>query len=184
MDVLIAPTQTPPPTPEEPVQIPAEDRLIRVSAWQLSREGGPQQARRLLRSHVAEHVDGPALDEADVVVSELATNAFVHTGGPCELRLVQYAGFPIVYEIADVGDQEDIVAKRLAEALVCPAVADDPDIAHLDEGGFGLSIVAALTKGHCGVRPARLYHSTQAGKGVWFALPALGRRSCGSATSG
>ncbi|GLX05727.1 ATP-binding protein [Microbispora sp. NBRC 16548] len=184
MDVLLAPTQTPPPTPEQPVQIPAENCLIRVTAWRLSREGGPQQARRLLRSHVAEHVDGPALDEADVVVSELATNAFVHTGGPCELRLVQYAGFPIVCEIADVGAQEDIVAKRLAEALTPAAVADDSDIAHLDEGGFGLSIVAALAKGHCGVRPARLYHSGQVGKGVWFAVPALGRRSCDSATPG
>jgi anti-sigma regulatory factor (Ser/Thr protein kinase) len=165
------------PTPEQPAHISAEDCLIRVTAWPLRRDGGPHEVRRLLRSQVVEYLDGPALDEAEVVVSELATNAFVHTDGPCEMRLVRHAGFPIACEIVDAGDQADLVAKRLAEAgapLLPAAMADDVEaVTHLDEGGFGLGIVATLTKGRCGVHAARLSHSGQHGKGVWFAVPAL-----------
>ncbi|TLP63890.1 ATP-binding protein [Microbispora triticiradicis] len=165
------------PTPEQPVRVSAEHCLIRVTAWSLSRDGGPHQVRRLLRSQILEYLDGPALDEVEVVVSELATNAFVHTDGPCEMRLISYAGSPIACEIVDTGDQEDLVAKRLAEAgvplLPTPTADDAEAVDRLDEGGFGLGIVATLTKGHCGVHPTRLSLSEHSGKGVWFAVPAL-----------
>ncbi|MEZ0077297.1 ATP-binding protein [Planotetraspora sp. GP83] len=161
----------------EPAQIVVDDGLIRVMAWPLMREHGPQQVRRLLRPQVIEYLHGQALEDAEVVVSELATNAFVHTDGACEMRIVRHAGFPIACEIVDAGGQGDLIAKRLAEAatpIMPTAMAADPDgVAYLDEGGFGLTIVASLTKGQCGVHPTRLSHSGQLGKGVWFAVPAL-----------
>ncbi|MFC0866378.1 ATP-binding protein [Sphaerimonospora cavernae] len=165
------------PTHHRPARIAADHCQVTVAAWPLNREHGPQQVRRLLRSQVGEYLDDRAMGEAEIVVSELATNAFIHTDGPCELRIVDHAGVPLVCEIVDAGDQEDLIAKRLAEAatpLVPAAIADQADgVTRLDEGGFGLGIVASLTKGQCGVHPARLHPSGRAGKGVWFAVPAL-----------
>lgn len=157
-----------------------------VTAWPLARDGGTACSRRLLRQRLACHLDASTVDDLETVVSELATNALCHTDGPCELRIVTRADVPVLCEVADVGNQVELIAERLAAATgtgpepravngSAHAGADadaDLDVAALPERGLGLGIVVALTGGRCGVHRTRLHCSGLDGKSVWFELAA------------
>ncbi|MFF4353883.1 ATP-binding protein [Streptomyces sp. NPDC001530] len=123
-------------------------------------------ARQTVLDQLAEHIDDPGLlEDLAVMVSEATTNAAIHAPGPCELRIISHGGLPLVIEIADTGDQLDVIAARLAAGAV-------PDqLGALQDGGRGLGIIARLSGGRCAVQPTRLYSAAADGKSVWFAIP-------------
>ncbi|MGX5183123.1 ATP-binding protein [Streptomyces avermitilis] len=138
-----------------------------TTVWDLTGAPHPvRHARQVVLDQLAEHINCPGrLEDLSVMVSEAATNATIHAPGPCELRIVSHAGLPLVIEIADTGDQLDIIAARLA------AGADPDQLGTLLDGGRGLGIIARLSGGRCAVHPTRLYSTPADGKSVWFAIP-------------
>ena len=149
---------------------PAVGCHVRVSAWCLPTATAARRARNLLRSQLSEHIAHPAvLDDLDLIVCELATNAYRHTDGPCEMRLVRHGGAPVACEIADAGDGLEQVAQHLHHHARQANEASNVD--QVADAGRGLMIVALLTGGRCGVRATRLCGTGQLGKSVWFAIP-------------
>jgi anti-sigma regulatory factor (Ser/Thr protein kinase) len=87
---------------------------FKMLAWALSPDTGVRRARRLLRGHLTSHIsDEVVLDDLEVVVSELATNAMTHTEGPAEMRILHHGEAPVVCEIADTGGGLDEIAQHL-----------------------------------------------------------------------
>jgi anti-sigma regulatory factor (Ser/Thr protein kinase) len=121
--------------------IPAED----VAEWHLS--GDPREvarARRLVRAHLLEWGLDDAVDTAELLVSEVVSNAVRHAGGArIGLRLVR------------------------TDALLFEVTDDEPELPTLlgtgvyDESGRGLRVVSRL---------AREWGASAAGhrKTVWF----------------
>ncbi|MFB6817773.1 SpoIIE family protein phosphatase [Streptomyces sp. NPDC056347] len=116
-----------------------------VASWRLAPD--PREvarARRLVRGRLREWGLRDAVEAAELMVSELVTNAVRHTRGrPVELRLVR------------------------TDALLCEVRDDEPapatllDAAPDDESGRGLRVVGALAR-------AWGTSSTERGKTVWF----------------
>ncbi len=145
--------------------------VITRTSWFIEDARPAREARRLLREHAGRGIaDGSVLDDLDVMVSELATNASLHARGPFELRVLDHAGVAIAVEFADGSPAFDRVAEVLekAGAPVDLEVADDGALAL---GGRGLDIVARLSSGRCGVH--RTLVGACEGKGVWFAVPGI-----------
>ncbi|HUP76052.1 MAG TPA: ATP-binding protein [Acidimicrobiales bacterium] len=108
------------------------------------------EARRFAREWAVAHaVPPPVVDDIELVVSELVTNAVRHGAPPIELDLVEDSGGAIRCEVYD------------ASADV-PRMKAAPD--HL--GGFGLRIVDSRTTSW-GSSPVA------EGKKVWFELNLL-----------
>ncbi|MFF1611461.1 ATP-binding protein [Amycolatopsis sp. NPDC058278] len=108
--------------------------------------GGLAGARRFTRLALLAWTDGAALDDALLVVTELATNALRHAGGDPVLRL-SVDGTDIRIEVFD--DDPAPPVRR-------PAGAD---------GGWGLALVDRLSSVRGTARHGR-------GKVVWCVLPA------------
>src|SRR3954463_6500048 len=110
--------------------------------------GAPQQARRF----IAATLEDPGLDEtrevAELLVSELVTNAIVHAASPVEVEI----------ERDDTG-----VLVRVRDADTGPLVMRAGGVSELDEGGGGFLLVDRLAESwgteHHGGR-----------KCVWFRL--------------
>lgn len=152
---------------------PATGCAIHVRAWCLPPGSAARRARSLLRSCLQHHLtDSELIDDLEAVVDELAANAWQHACGPCEMRLVWHHGIPVLCEVTDTGDAASELAERLRQAVEASNGTADADIDALLEGGRGLAIVARLTNGHCGARPAQLLSTGQPGTSVWFAIPA------------
>ena len=103
-------------------------------------------ARRHVRYALEDHVDPDIVDRAELVVSELVTNAVRH--GPGELislRLLAGPDGSVGGEVLDQGDGDVIIREHVSDLL--------------QEGGRGLLLVNHLTDSW-GVHPG----STQ----VWF----------------
>ncbi|MGP4102937.1 ATP-binding protein [Nonomuraea sp. KM90] len=115
-------------------------------------------ARRLTRATLRDW--GVPDEPADLLVSELVTNAVQHAGGPVRLRLSAADGV-LRCEVGDGGP-----------GLPRPRPAT-PD----DEGSRGLALVAALASAWGSTR-------TRRGKVVWFELPAPVSRSSSGLDSG
>ena len=87
----------------------------------------------------------PAAEDAGLCVTELVTNAVVHSrsqlpGGKVRVRLLIAAGVQVRIEVRDDGPVRD-----------APGAAADPaDAAELAEDGRGLAIVQALSGGNAG----------------------------------
>jgi anti-sigma regulatory factor (Ser/Thr protein kinase) len=144
-------------------------RRLTVTAWTLAANTAARQARGLLRAQVTGHVtEQSVLDDLDLMVSELATNAVVHTHGPYEMRILCHASVPVRCEIADAG------GGGLDEITAHLRRKPDPisSVDALPLGGRGLRVVAHLSGGRCGAYAARLCGTGQPGKSVWFAIPA------------
>ncbi|WUI01630.1 ATP-binding protein [Spirillospora sp. NBC_00431] len=165
-----------------------------MPGWVWALPGGPGcagHARRVLRDALASlGVSRDAIADAQLMVSELATNAHQHAGehGPHELWL--YLGEaepgPGAAEAADdtdAADDEgvsgDVVCGESVSGEVRCAVFDAlPDAAlpgyswTSGDCGRGLSIVRELSGGRWGMRRtrSRLGPSVR-GKAVWFAVP-------------
>jgi PAS domain S-box-containing protein len=118
----------------------------RIATLPLDSEGpAPSLARRFTRSTLAAWGLTPLADFAELLVSELVTNALVHGGRPLRLRL--FRDRALTLEVADTGRQ----TPRLR-----PAGSDD-------EGGRGMYLVNELAH-RWGSRP------TAEGKVVWAEL--------------
>ncbi|MET8753266.1 ATP-binding protein [Streptomyces sp. NPDC004667] len=111
----------------------------------------PGRARALLRSQLREwKVEGDPADTAELLLSELVTNAVRHAGAPqgrdIGVRVARYDGV-LQVEVADAGDPVELVPRA---AGAC------------DERGRGLAIVAALS-----VRWGQCPRRHGIGKAVW-----------------
>ncbi|MEY9945172.1 SpoIIE family protein phosphatase [Kitasatospora sp. GAS206B] len=118
----------------------------RIATLPLTGEGPiPALARRFTRSTLASWGLSPLADFAELLVSELVTNALVHAQQPRRLRL--FRDRMLTLEVADAGRQ----APRLR-----PAGSED-------EGGRGMNLINELAQ-RWGSRP------TKDGKVVWAEL--------------
>ncbi|MCX4744671.1 PAS domain-containing SpoIIE family protein phosphatase/ATP-binding protein [Kitasatospora sp. NBC_01287] len=118
----------------------------RIATLPLTGEGPmPARARRFTRSTLAAWGLAPLADFAELLVSELVTNALVHAQQPRRLRL--FRDRMLTLEVADAGRQ----APRLR-----PAGSED-------EGGRGMYLINELAH-RWGSRP------THDGKVVWAEL--------------
>jgi anti-sigma regulatory factor (Ser/Thr protein kinase) len=110
-----------------------------VTAWTLSADTAARRARSLLRSQVIRHIkDRVVLDDLELMVCELGTNAAIHTNGQYEMRIVRHLGVPMVCEIADTGGGLDEIAASLRRPAGPAATEQDLDIDALQIGGRGL----------------------------------------------
>jgi anti-sigma regulatory factor (Ser/Thr protein kinase) len=111
----------------------------------------PRQARRLLDGALAEWGLGHLADAADLIVSELVTNAFAHGTEPAFLNIYTDreadAGLLFV-EVEDAGELMPVEREADRDAV----------------GGRGLQIVAALADDWG-------YEPVGHGKRVWASLP-------------
>ncbi|WP_169750170.1 ATP-binding protein [Streptosporangium amethystogenes] len=140
---------------------------FRVIAWCLPRCNAARRARELFRDQLAKlPLATDVLDELEIVVSELVTNATRYAPGPYELRLLHDQGLPVRAEVVDAGAGTTLIAHLLHRPLPLPEHLDD-----LELGGRGLRIVTELTHGHCGTQWTRLCGTGQLGTAVWFDLP-------------
>jgi hypothetical protein len=120
----------------------------RVATWRLA--GGVEsvsEARAWVRDRLCTWGLGVLAEPAELLASELVTNALRHASGPIELQVL------LLDEIVNL-------AVRDAEAPL-PRLRR---VADSDEGGRGLQLVALLSS-RWGARP------TAAGKVVWCDLP-------------
>ncbi|WP_035842739.1 SpoIIE family protein phosphatase [Kitasatospora azatica] len=118
----------------------------RIATLPLTGEGPiPGLARRFTRTTIASWGLNPLADFAELLVSELVTNALVHGGEPIRLRL--FRDRALTLEVADTGRQ----TPRLR-----PAGSED-------EGGRGMYLINELAH-RWGSRP------TKEGKVVWAEL--------------
>ncbi|WP_156056394.1 ATP-binding protein [Streptosporangium roseum] len=140
---------------------------FRMTAWCLPPGSAARRARELLRDQLsAMPIAADVLDELEIVVSALATNATRYAPGPYELRLLHDHGLPVRAEIVDAGAGATLIEYLLDRPLTVPDRIDD-----LELGGRGLRIVTELTHGRCGAQWTRLCGTGQLATGVWFDLP-------------
>ncbi|GAA4221201.1 anti-sigma regulatory factor (Ser/Thr protein kinase) [Streptosporangium album] len=145
---------------------------FRITAWCLPPTGAARRARELLRHQLSgPPLTADVLDELEIVVSELATNATRYAPGPYELRLLRDHGLPVRAEVVDAGAGATLIEYLLNRPLPVPDRIDDFEV-----GGRGLHIVTELTHGRCGAQRTRLCGTGQLATGVWFELPALPHR--------
>ncbi|MGH3310019.1 MAG: ATP-binding SpoIIE family protein phosphatase [Streptomyces sp.] len=127
--------------------LPAES----VGDWTLAAEPrSVARARELTRDQLADWNLDPIADTAELLVSELVTNALRHGAGDIRIRLL--LDRTLVCEVWDAG----LVQPRRRRAHVT------------DEGGRGLQLVGLLSTGWGSRR-------THRGKTVWFELARPGR---------
>ena len=108
----------------------------------------PATARKLIRSEMSQ-CDEQAIAAAELMISELVTNAVVHGGTPIRIDLHHEEGADVVRTaVTDEGEGRPVVL--------------DPE--EVDPHGRGLIIVRSLAA-EWGVAEA------EAGKCVWFTLP-------------
>ncbi|WP_067804702.1 ATP-binding protein [Actinomadura formosensis] len=152
----------------------AEAPAGRGPGWAWALPGGPGcagHARRVLHDALASlDVPPDAIADAQLMVSELATNAHQHAGahGPHELWLY-----------LDEGETREVrcaVFDALADAALPGYSWTSGDC------GRGLSIVRELSGGRWGLRRtlSRLGPPVR-GKAVWFAVPGAARPAAGPA---
>lgn len=145
---------------------------FRMTAWCLPPTSAARRARELLRAQLSGlPLAADVLDELEIVVSELATNATRYAPGPYELRLLHDHGLPVRAEVVDAGAGAALIEYLLDRPLTVPDRIDD-----LELGGRGLRIVTELTHGRCGAQWTRLCGTGQLATGVWFDLPTSPRR--------
>ncbi|HEX5088821.1 MAG TPA: ATP-binding protein [Nocardioides sp.] len=134
-------------TTDEPDTDEPDTRADRIVLNSDPRAAG--EARRFLRSFLA-HADVPEelVATAELCVSELVTNAIVHTAGRIEVRAI-------------LDDHLTVAVRDRGRALADPAPVDDTDLLRVH--GRGLQLVDALVDRWGSDNDA-------AGSTVWFAL--------------
>jgi anti-sigma regulatory factor (Ser/Thr protein kinase) len=121
------------------------ERSYRLDPTPVAPRRARQWLHQVLRRWNLEEIDSTA----DVLTSELVTNAILHARTTLVLRLVLEIG-RLRVEVEDACDAR-------------PRVRDDP-VDALHEAGYGLRIVERLAD-------AWGWDETAAGKRVWFELP-------------
>ena len=120
----------------------------------------PGAARDFVVACLAQQVAAPALDSAQLVVSELVTNSLRHCGAPMDEVIVSVELMPVRLRIG--------VQDSGTDAVIAAAPAD-----LVDGGGFGLNLVQMLSE-RWGVE--RL---AGGGTEVWAQIPRAGGASAG-----
>jgi hypothetical protein len=133
-------------TVNTPAPLTAECALVDLA-------GGLAAVRRFTRLTLQAWASDVAIDDALLIVTELATNALLHAGGHPVLRLC-VTGAEVRIEVFD--DSPEPPVRR-------PAGAD---------GGWGLALVERLSSAWGTTRHGR-------GKLVWCALPATSAELAG-----
>ncbi|MEU8040365.1 ATP-binding protein [Streptosporangium sp. NPDC049078] len=140
---------------------------FRMVAWCLPPGNAARRARELFRDQLGKLLPAPdVLDDLEIVVSELVTNAIRYAPAPYELRLLHDHNLPVRAEVVDAGAGTTLIDHLLRRPPAVPEHLDD-----LEPGGRGLRIVTELTHGHCGTQWTRLCGTGQLGTAVWFDLP-------------
>ena len=153
-----------------PVGEVSRDCSLRMVAWCLPPAMAPRRARTLLRTVLAPCVwDEGRIGQAELVASELATNALRHASRPYEMRVWRHGRLPVLCEIADSSPDLNGIPGHLR----CPQSTGAGIEANLllAERGRGLGIVAEMTSGLCGAYTTTLLGTGGRGKSVWFVLP-------------
>ncbi|MEV6764529.1 ATP-binding protein [Streptomyces sp. NPDC051105] len=137
--------------PLRPLDAPRGCATAWDASWPLQRElTSVRQARRLVTAQLSDWAVGDLADTAELLVSELVTNALRHTRGPLRLNL-QLRDSRLLCEV------EDTESTSPARG---PA---DPDA----ENGRGIELLDLLADAWGSVR-------TATGKTMWFELQAEG----------
>lgn len=102
------------------------------------------------------------VDEAELAVCEMVSNARRHAPPPHELRIFIYAKI-VKVAVTDGGTDLAALADCLARA---PA-----GVLSLEESGRGLQVITALFPDCCGVEPALAWPGRRAAKQVWISMP-------------
>ncbi|WP_168221095.1 ATP-binding protein [Actinomadura sp. WMMA1423] len=140
----------------------------------LPEERTARHARALLREVLRNAgVDENDVDEAELVVGELAANAVSYAGGPYEIRFVLVGGRPAWCEVVDGGT--DLAGiPEIFEKLKGAEAAEFAPAEVPREHGHGLAIVHRLSGGLCKAYPTVVSSARRPGKAVAFALPSNG----------
>ncbi|MEV0390916.1 ATP-binding protein [Nonomuraea sp. NPDC050643] len=141
---------------------PARMSDPRLRSWALPHaSASAPKARRLLSTTLSAWGVGGAAPEAELLLSEVVSNALRYAPGPMRLTVWLVDGL-LRCEVEDRGDNAPAMHAR---SLRAPSM--------LDEGGYGLRLIDAIA---CcwGSTP------TTMGKAVWFELPA----NSGSSSTG
>ncbi|WP_433380334.1 ATP-binding protein [Streptosporangium sp. CA-115845] len=105
-----------------------------MTAWCLPAGNAARRARELFRDQLAKlPLAADVLDELEIVVSELVTNATRYAPGPYELRLLHHHGLPVRAEVVDAGAGTTLIEHLLHRPPPIPERLDD-----LELGGRGL----------------------------------------------
>jgi anti-sigma regulatory factor (Ser/Thr protein kinase) len=133
--------------PLRPLDAPRGRATAWDASWPLQRElTSVGRARRLVTAQLSDWTVGDLADAAELLVSELVTNALRHTRGPLRLNLRLHQG----RLLCEVEDTE-------STAPVCSVVDADA------EGGRGTELIDMLADAWGSTR-------TATGKTVWFEL--------------
>ncbi len=123
----------------------------------------PEHRARRVVSYVLTRAGVTAgLDEVEVAVSELVTNARRHAPAPYELRIVIRRA-EVKVAVMDGGGDHGALARRMVRA----ATAGPFD----GESGRGLQIVTGLFPGCWGVEPSATCIGLTPAKQVWIVVP-------------
>ncbi|MEU0392721.1 ATP-binding protein [Streptomyces sp. NPDC006208] len=137
--------------PLRPLSAPALCARYRHESWNVARElASVGRARRVVTARLGDWGMTDLADTAELLVSELVTNALRHTRGPVRLNL-RVRGFHLRCEVEDADSAGP--ARRIADAEA--------------EGGRGIELVDMLAE-HWGST------DTGTGKAMWFELPIPG----------
>ncbi|WP_055483723.1 ATP-binding protein [Sphaerimonospora mesophila] len=127
-----------------------EEPEIKSLSWHLpAGRRSPAAARHLTRMSLERWDMGGLSDTAELLVSELTTNAVCHAQGPIRLTLIAQENL-LRCEVEDTGH-------------VLPRVDSVKDVDDFDEGGRGLHILDIMACCWGGTR-------TPTGKVMWFEL--------------
>ncbi|MEW2301324.1 ATP-binding protein [Streptomyces sp. NPDC006655] len=138
--------------PLRPFDAPRGRATAWDASWPLARElTSVRRARRLVTAQLSEWEVGDFADAAELLVSELVTNALRHTRGPLRLNLQLCRG-RLLCEVEDTESAGPVLG------------AAEPD----DEGGRGTELVDLLADAWGSTR-------TATGKTVWFELGPVDR---------
>jgi hypothetical protein len=123
-----------------------------------------RRARRLVTDVLADLGIVEEIDDVQLAVSEMVTNARRHAPPPSELRIFICAEI-VKVAVTDGGTDLDALTDRLGEA------AAGVPVPALEESGRGLQVIAALFPNRCGVEPALAWPGRRGAKQVWVSVP-------------
>ena len=114
------------------------------------------RARELARKALTDWGLADHTDLAELIVSELATNALRHGAGPMTVRLSYASDRDLWLEVHDHGRGRPVPQKTTAD----------------DEQGRGLALLDALMELHSGIR-GMVDDPSNPGKSIYVALPTI-----------
>lgn len=118
------------------------------------------RARELARKVLTDWGLATHTDLAELIVSELATNALRHGVGPITVRLSYTSDSDLWLEVHDNGRGRPVLQKTTAD----------------DEQGRGLALVDALIDLHSGIRGMAV-DASNSGKSIYVALSSIAHQA-------